>query len=58
MNHWPKIVSVVELDPQVLLTIRTHRYCQKTLFIMMSGEHLGPWASCLGRRNASCDGNM
>jgi len=43
MNHWPKIVSFVELDPQALLTIRTHS--QKTLFIM-SGERLGPWASC------------
>jgi len=24
MNHWPKIVSIVELDPQALLTIGTH----------------------------------
>jgi len=22
MNHWPKIVSIVELDPQAMLTIR------------------------------------
>jgi len=24
MNHCPKIVSIGELDPQALLTIRTH----------------------------------
>jgi len=30
MNHWPKIVSIVALDPQTLLTIGTHiakKYC-------------------------------
>jgi len=47
MNHWLKIVSIVELDPQAMLTIRLPIYSQKTLFIMMSGERLGPWASCL-----------
>jgi len=44
MNHWLKIVSIVELDPQAMLTIRLPYY-QKT-FIMMSGDRLGPWASC------------
>jgi len=24
MNHWSKIVSIVELDPQAVLTIGTH----------------------------------
>jgi len=37
MNHCPKIVSIVELDPQVLLIIRT--YIVKNT--MMSGEPLG-----------------
>jgi len=47
MNHWPKIVSTVELDPQALLTIGTHivkTHC--SILIMVSGERLGPWASC------------
>jgi len=43
MNHWPKIVSLVMLDPQALLTIGTI----SSKNIVMSGERLGPWASCL-----------
>jgi len=46
MNHWPKLVSIVELDPQALLTIGTHTVRKIVVFIMMSGERLGPWASC------------
>jgi len=45
MNHWLKIVSIVELDLQAMLTIRLP-ILSKTLFIMMSGERLGSWASC------------
>jgi len=45
MNHWLKIVSIVELDPQPMLTVRLP-ILSKRLFIMMSCEHLGPWASC------------
>jgi len=41
-------VSIVELDPQALLTIGTHIVKNiVVVFIMMSGERLGPWASCL-----------
>jgi len=50
MNHWPKLVSIVELDSQALLTIRTY-IIKKTLFIMISGEGLCPWASCFGFAN-------
>jgi len=49
MNHWPKIASVVVLDSQALFTIRIH-IVKKTLFIMMSGERLGPWAFCFFHR--------
>jgi len=41
LNHWPNIASIIMLDSQALLTIRTH-----IVFVMMSGERLGPWASC------------
>jgi len=40
MDHWPKIVSTVELDPQAILTIGT--YTVKNVFIVVSGERLGP----------------
>jgi len=40
MKNWPKFVSIVELDPQALLTIGNH--IVKNVFIIMSGEHLGP----------------
>jgi len=42
MNHWPKIVSIVELVPQDLLTIGTHIVKNIVVFIMMSSERLGP----------------
>jgi len=46
MNHWAKTVSIVDLDPQALLTIGTHIVKNIVVFIMMSGERLGPSASC------------
>jgi len=41
MNHWPTIVSFVELDPEALLTIGTHIVKNIVVFIMMPGECLG-----------------
>jgi len=35
MNHWPKIVSIVELDPQALLTFVIH-IAKKTLLYSLS----------------------
>jgi len=49
MNHWPKIVSTVELHPQALLTIGTHIVKNSVVFIMIPGKRLGPWSSCLYR---------
>jgi len=44
MNHWPKSVSIVELDPQAMLTVGTNIVKNVVVFMMMSGERLGPWA--------------
>jgi len=43
--------SIVELDPQALLTIGTHIVKKRCCIIMMSGEHLGPWVSCFTRND-------
>jgi len=32
MDHWPKIVSLVELDPQALLTIGTYIVIVKNMY--------------------------
>jgi len=47
MDHWSKIVSIVELDPQAFFTIGTYIVQKQKIFIMVSGERLGLWASCL-----------
>jgi len=46
MNHWLKNVSIVQLDPQAMLTIRLP-ILSKNIIHYESGERLGPWASCL-----------
>jgi len=32
MNHWPNNLSIVELDPQALLTIGTHIFKKEFVY--------------------------